>query len=48
MYTMFDQLDTNKAGFEQLSREFNGTMQLVGYFRERKPALILPKERQKG
>jgi hypothetical protein len=28
------QLDVNRSGFQQLSREFNGTMELVGYFAE--------------
>jgi hypothetical protein len=29
---VLDQLDTNKSGFVQLSRELGGIMQLVGYF----------------
>jgi hypothetical protein len=28
---VLDQLDSNKSGFEKLSRELGGTMQLVGY-----------------
>ena len=36
---VLDQLDTNKSGFVQLSRELGGTMQLVGYFREREPGV---------
>jgi len=31
---VLDQLDGNKNGFVQLSRELGGTMQVVGYFRE--------------
>lgn len=38
------QLDVNKAGFEQLSREFGGTMQLVGYFSQVTPAVHFERE----
>jgi len=31
---VLDQLDENKVAFEQLSRELDGTLQLVGYFAE--------------
>ena len=36
---VLDQLDSNKAMFEKLSREFGGTMQLVGYFRDVNPGV---------
>ena len=36
---VLDQLDSNKAAFEKLSRELGGTMQLVGYFREVNPGV---------
>ena len=38
------QLDNNKVGFVQLSREFDGTMQLVGYFREHEPGTHFERE----
>lgn len=41
---VLDQLDTNKSGFVQLSRELGGTMQLVGYFREREPGVHFDQE----
>jgi hypothetical protein len=41
---VLDQLDTNKTGFEQLSRELGGTMQLVGYFSEREPGVHFERE----
>ena len=44
MKDVLDQLDTNKSGFVQLSREMGGTMQLVGYFREREPAIHFNQE----
>ena len=36
---VLDQLDSNKVVFETLSREFGGTMQLVGYFRDVNPGV---------
>ena len=36
---VLDQLDMNKTGFVELSRELGGTMQLVGYFRESEPGV---------
>lgn len=36
---VLDQLDANRDGFIELSREFGGTMQLVGYFKEREPGV---------
>jgi hypothetical protein len=33
------QLDVNKDAFRQLSRDFGGTMQLVGYFRDVNPGV---------
>jgi hypothetical protein len=41
---VLDQLDDNRAEFEKLSREFNGTMEVVGYFRESEPGLSLKPE----
>jgi hypothetical protein len=41
---VLDQLDTNKSGFKQLSRALAGTMQLVGYFREREPCVHFDQE----
>lgn len=41
---VLDQLDGNKAGFEQLSRELGGTMQLVGYFSEHEPGVHFERE----
>jgi Domain of unknown function (DUF4279) len=41
---VLDQLDTNKSGFVQLSRELGGTMQPVGYFREREPGVHFEQE----
>jgi Domain of unknown function (DUF4279) len=36
---VLDQLDANKAAFGELSRDLDGTMQLVGYFREVNPGV---------
>jgi hypothetical protein len=36
---VLDQLDANKDTFTKLSRDFGGTMQLVGYFREIEPGV---------
>jgi hypothetical protein len=36
---VLDQLDANRARFVQLSWEFGGTMQLVGYFQDREPGV---------
>jgi hypothetical protein len=41
---VLDQLDTNREAFETLSRELGGTMELVGYFREREPGVALERE----
>jgi hypothetical protein len=41
---VLDQLDVNKAVFEQLSRELDGTLQLVGYFAEREPGVHFERE----
>jgi hypothetical protein len=41
---VLNQMDTNKTEFTQLSREFGGTMQLVGYFRERSPGVHFDRE----
>jgi len=41
---VLDQLDTNKTGFVQLSRELVGTMQLVGFFCEREPGVHFDQE----
>jgi hypothetical protein len=41
---VLDQLDANKVVFEQLSRELDGTMQLVGYFSEREPGVHFEQE----
>jgi Domain of unknown function (DUF4279) len=41
---VLDQLDDNRAEFEKLSREFNGTMEVVGYFRECEPGPSLEPE----
>lgn len=38
---VLDQLDANRAAFERLSRELGGTMELVGFFREREPGVAL-------
>jgi hypothetical protein len=38
---VLDQLDANRGAFEELSREFGGTMELVGYFRQREPGVAL-------
>ncbi|PYV62522.1 MAG: hypothetical protein DMG95_09320 [Acidobacteria bacterium] len=38
------QLDNNKVGFVQLSRELDGTMQLVGYFKEHEPGTHFERE----
>jgi hypothetical protein len=36
---VLNQLDANKAAFVKLSRESDGTMQLVGYFRDVNPGV---------
>ncbi len=36
---VLEQLDANRAVFIGLSREFGGTMELVGYFKEREPGV---------
>src|SRR5262249_52054371 len=36
---VLNQLDSNSAAFRQLSVEFGGTMELVGYFHSRYPGL---------
>ena len=36
---VLDQLDANREAFEQLSRDFDGTMQLVGYFQDVNPGV---------
>jgi hypothetical protein len=41
---VLDQLDANKLGFEELSRELDGTMELVGFFREYEPGVALERE----
>ncbi len=41
---VLDQLDANRAGFEQLSRELGGTMQLVGYFSKSGPGVHFEQE----
>ena len=38
---VLDQLDGNRAGFQRLTRELDGTMELVGYFRDREPGVAL-------
>lgn len=38
---VLDQLDENRSGFQELSRDFGGTMELVGYFREHEPGVCL-------
>src|ERR1041384_2888634 len=41
---VLDQLDSHRAAFERLSREFDGTMELVGYFRDREPGVALDRQ----
>ena len=41
---VLDQLNTNKPEFEALSRDFGGTMQLVGYFRDVNPGVHFDSE----
>jgi len=41
---VLDQLDTNQSAFGELSRDWGGTMQLVGYFREVRPAVHFDSE----
>jgi hypothetical protein len=41
---VLDQLDANKAAFEEVSRSFGGTMQLVGYFRDVNPGVHFESE----
>ncbi len=36
---VLDRLDANRAAFGELSRDLDGTMQLVGYFREVNPGV---------
>jgi hypothetical protein len=38
------QLDSNKAAFGQVSRDFGGTMQIVGYFRDVNPGVHFDSE----
>jgi Domain of unknown function (DUF4279) len=38
---VLDQLDSNRAAFQRLSREHDGSMELVGYFRDREPGVAL-------
>lgn len=41
---VLDQLDASKASFEEISRDFGGTMQLVGYFRDVNPGVHFDSE----
>ena len=41
---VLEQLDANRDGFIHLSRDFGGTMQLVGYFKEREPRVHFKRE----
>jgi len=41
---VLDQLDTNRVGFEELSREFGGIIKIVGFSREYAPAVSLESE----
>lgn len=41
---VLDQLDANRAVFQRLSRELNGTMELVGYFQDREPGVALERD----
>ena len=41
---VLDQLNTNKPVFEALSRDFGGTIQLVGYFRDVNPGVHFDSE----
>jgi hypothetical protein len=41
---VLDQLDANKAAFEEVSKAFGGTMQLVGYFRDVNPGVHFDSE----
>lgn len=41
---VLDQLDANRAAFEEFSRDFGGTMQLVGYFRKVNPSVHFASE----
>jgi hypothetical protein len=41
---VLEQLDANRAVFIGLSREFGGTMELVGYFKEREPGVHFERE----
>jgi len=41
---VLDQMDTNRSAFMQVSRNFGGTMQLVGYFREVEPGVHFDKK----
>jgi Domain of unknown function (DUF4279) len=41
---VLSQLDVNRAGFQQVSQEFGGCMQLVGYFHAGYPGLGFDRE----
>ena len=41
---VLDQLDSQKKAFEKISRELDGTMQLVGYFRKVDPGVHFDQE----
>ncbi len=41
---VLDQLDKNKNGFRELSLEYGGTMELVGYFRVYYPGIVFERE----
>ncbi len=41
---VLDQLDMNKPAFEEISKTFGGTMQLVGYFRDVNPGVHFDSE----
>jgi hypothetical protein len=41
---VLEQLDANKAVFQELSRDLDGTMQLVGYFHDVNPGVHFDQE----
>lgn len=41
---VLDQLEGNRSAFERLCREHDGTMELVGHFREREPGVALDRD----
>jgi hypothetical protein len=41
---VLDQLDVNKAGFRELSLQYGGTMELVGYFWASYPGVVFERE----